>query len=57
MVDTGKVRRKKEGGEEYVLKPSCLIEYNRGMGGPIFCKFPAYARVSKDIKKNVLLYG
>lgn len=32
MVDTEKVRRKKEGEEENVLKPSCVIKCNRGMG-------------------------
>ena len=32
MVDTGKIRRKR-GEEETVLKPTCVLEYNRGMGG------------------------
>ncbi|XP_015598511.1 piggyBac transposable element-derived protein 4-like [Cephus cinctus] len=33
MVATGKIRRKKGGEQEDVVKPSCVIEYNRGMGG------------------------
>ncbi|XP_015436675.1 PREDICTED: piggyBac transposable element-derived protein 4-like [Dufourea novaeangliae] len=33
MVDTGKIRRKKGGEEETVSKPTCVMEYNRRMGG------------------------
>lgn len=33
MVDTGKLRRKKGDKAETVLKPTCVLEYNREMGG------------------------
>ncbi|KAL6438799.1 hypothetical protein ACFW04_003704 [Cataglyphis niger] len=56
MVDTGKIRRKKGGEEEAVLKPTCVVEYNRGMGGVdqqdqrLAC-FPLMRKCVKGYKK------
>lgn len=33
ILDAGKERKRKDGYEENILKPSCVIEYNYGMGG------------------------
>ena len=53
MVDTGKIRKKKE---ENVLKPSCVAEYNRGMGGvdrqtQFLASFPLMRKSIKGYKK------
>lgn len=55
IVDTGNKKIKKGGEEEDVLKRSCVVEYNRGMGGSInktnfFHVSHLSERVSKDIK-------
>jgi len=56
MVDTGKPRRKKGGEAETVLKPTCVLEYNRGMGGvdkqdqSLAC-FPLMRKCTKGYKK------
>jgi len=56
MVDTRKIRRKKGGEEENVLKPSCVAEYNRGMGGvdrqdQFLASFPLMRKSIKGYKK------
>ncbi|CAK9796227.1 PiggyBac transposable element-derived protein 4 [Anthophora plagiata] len=56
MVDTGKRRRKKGGEEENVLKPSCVVEYNRGMEGvdrqnQFLACFPLMRKCVKGYKK------
>lgn len=56
MVDTGKIRREKGGEEETALKRTCIVEYNRGMGGvdkqrKTSCMFPSHAKVCKRIQK------
>ena len=33
MINTEKKRYKKDGGVENVVKPECVNEYNKGMGG------------------------
>ncbi|CAK9820042.1 PiggyBac transposable element-derived protein 4 [Anthophora quadrimaculata] len=56
MVTTGKIRRKKGGEQENVIKPSCVIEYNRGMGGvdrqdQFLASFPLMRKSIKGYKK------
>ncbi|KAG8238149.1 hypothetical protein J437_LFUL017262 [Ladona fulva] len=55
MKETGKKRRRKDGSEESVSKPACVIDYNRGMGGvdkqdqQLAC-FPVMRKFMKEYK-------
>jgi hypothetical protein len=58
MTDTGKKQRKKKGGEqeENVIKPKCILEYNKGMGGvdrhdQVLASFPVMRRFVKGYRK------
>ncbi|CAK9827788.1 PiggyBac transposable element-derived protein 4 [Anthophora retusa] len=68
MVDTGKIKRKKGGAEENVSKASCVVEYNRGIGGvdrqdQFLACFPLTRRCVKGYKKmffyilNIAIYN
>ena len=56
IVDMGKKRKRKDGEEENVLKPSCVIESNNAMGGVIkndqqLVCFPVMRKYMKGYKK------
>lgn len=56
MVDTGKRRKLKDGNFENIIKPSCIVDYNKGMGGvdkhdQMLACFPVMRKCVKGYKK------
>ena len=58
MTDTGKKERNKKAGEEdkNIVKPKCILEYNKGMGGvdrhdQVLACFPVMRKFVKGYRK------